>query len=1516
MALKEEDGQFASIWATAVDQYFTSTNINRYDQTIFTTPSSAESLMQELDAHHSQFTDFRAKRGTLFSILMQSMKPVELVGNMAAGAASGAAKGVSAAYDSIIELFSTLQEYTKRLEIYLQTKISGALRLKLAQILAALLEIYALSAKLIHDGRMKRIFMVIILGGDKKVAAAVTKLDKLMDNERGLAIALTLTGVGSIQSGVDDLKSANADTYLAMNDMRESMGNLTGAFNSLSKKIDSDENKQQDEKIRLALRPEPTVQEIYDGLEDILEGSCKWIHQEPAFIDWKNLVKPLLFLSGLPGSGKSYLSYHILQHLEGLYPQRVQDPSRISVAYFFCKDYNPNLRSFNTLLRTVAYQITKNDPVYAKHVAAICSFPDDIRSTRSLWKKLFSDFFRKIPVYIIIDGLDESFREEREDFLELLKDYELPANSGGRLKIQIMFVGRPELCEEFDSILEPFPLIEISAKKNTPDINDYIHFNIRKSKKLRKISTGLRQEILEKLSEYANGMFLYVNLMIKEIQSKDREDKIIETLKNLPKGLVGTLRHVLERFSEELDEYQIDDLNEMLAWVTCARRPLTLGELQTILKLKSADGLGMIDLESKLRRRYASFFVLMRDDGKTTEEFQAHLKRLSSTPDSEDEDSEAPIDPLGSHQNSEVIDDESEETDITSDPATTIVRMSHASLGDFFRSKDQQAVAVGVNINNAELMLAKSCLASLCDESKYLLEGAQTFNFYAATNFQTHLSNVEISTVKVEDKLLVFNYLKELFHGGAATKRWGADASLIRNNWLYTDQYIAVARKWLTDADVEKSLDSTDAAWVKEIGSGNSERLLKPLAMVFATEFLQDLTWEPTGPFLFIHGYLEKVHSSSEDGKLPVETALSSLAVDRFYVVAKWPQFEKKAIWHARLGKLLREGGYIDEAINSFEKAISLDDTLGLAFGGLGISHGLKRNYKEAINSVLKAQELLQDPKFWHSLVYHYRLLAEWSKELDDYDEAVNYYAKFVALDPWNYDIMYDYLDALATRSQYKEMTEFLLKLDGEILQPSGNPRLIEMLLWFADAPYFNKTIRTLARETKNFQQAESLYKRGIRAAKIRGKEGMPAALRHWLAFLYFREMNEEEKAVHLWNKVINDPEVATSTTEYYWIRLDAAEKLSMVYFNRALDNQASADNYVGLIEDLTKAKVITKPDNDPKYSLRNTTLVLGAWYRLKGREQDARACFKEHVALALDILTDDDEDNDIDGWYWLASVLIAAGEDKNANAALSVLQQWEPEESDDEKSTEGEETKGKKAEGKGEEANQLLQREAAENKSVNPTQDIAQNIATLHLDNPIALGLENSDGVRPPEDGVPKDEASPNALGSDPQLIDEAKSFEIVETTPHQDEKPISKELSGVDASDNTADGESPALPEIQDSESSPPLSDQPAPKMDGSTKTDNEASQPLCDGPCEKKSRLSVGFYFCRFCIDIGFCENCIKIVRAGEMPFNLCHPKHEHFYYCGGPDAPAKGTIKVAGEIVPLAEWLESVRKEWAD
>lgn len=93
-----------------------------------------------------------------------------------------------------------------------------------------------------------------------------------------------------------------------------------------------------------------------------------------------NRENPILWISGNPSSGKSFLCENIISYLLERYPQGVNHPSHTSVGYFFFKDNDRQTRSFHQALRDQAYQVYENDGVYAKYFDPHCQSSDDIKT--------------------------------------------------------------------------------------------------------------------------------------------------------------------------------------------------------------------------------------------------------------------------------------------------------------------------------------------------------------------------------------------------------------------------------------------------------------------------------------------------------------------------------------------------------------------------------------------------------------------------------------------------------------------------------------------------------------------------------------------------------------------------------------------------------------------------------------------------------------------------------------------------------------------------------------------------------------------------------------------------------------------------------------------------------------------------------------------------------------------------------------------------------------------------------
>ena len=151
----------------------------------------------------------------------------------------GSAKGVSEAYDSITELLSELEDFTGRLQEYTRAALDPKLMKKMVTILTTLLEIFARSEKLIKKGRVKQYISKTLLGGNEKIASAMTRLKSLIDTENKLVGSLVYSTVLKTNETVDRSEKAMERNEKTL---RGVTGSLNGEYNILRQLI-SDSSK-------------------------------------------------------------------------------------------------------------------------------------------------------------------------------------------------------------------------------------------------------------------------------------------------------------------------------------------------------------------------------------------------------------------------------------------------------------------------------------------------------------------------------------------------------------------------------------------------------------------------------------------------------------------------------------------------------------------------------------------------------------------------------------------------------------------------------------------------------------------------------------------------------------------------------------------------------------------------------------------------------------------------------------------------------------------------------------------------------------------------------------------------------------------------------------------------------------------------------------------------------------------------------------------------------------------------
>ena len=171
----------------------------------------------------------------------------------------------------------------------------------------------------------------------------------------------------------------------------------------------------------------------------------------------------------------------------------------------------------------------------------------------------------------------------------------------------------------------------------------------------------------------------------------------------------------------------------------------------------------------------------------------------------------------------EGLDDVENETNFDSNPSTTTLSFAHASISDFFRdpkqgtvtATDEEYPAVGFNVQEAHLSIAKTCLDLVVDYRSLLnrMKEAVSLWSYAANYWYEHLTEVHRGNLDDEVKMSI----------GISIGRM-MEEDLLLPNWVgrrgYSFFTVEVAKSllsWVTDDNILERLPQNSCALIRSV---------------------------------------------------------------------------------------------------------------------------------------------------------------------------------------------------------------------------------------------------------------------------------------------------------------------------------------------------------------------------------------------------------------------------------------------------------------------------------------------------------------------------------------------------------------------------------------------------------------------------------------------------------------------------------------------------------------------------
>ncbi|KAL4919568.1 hypothetical protein BDW62DRAFT_199593, partial [Aspergillus aurantiobrunneus] len=360
----------------------------------------------------------------------------------------------------------------------------------------------------------------------------------------------------------------------------------------------------------LVVDPETELRRIEATKGGLLDDSFRWVLGNAEFRKWRSdHQSQLLWVKGDPGKGKTMLMIGIINELL----QHDQSQPSQSVAYFLCQATDPRLNNATGILRSLIYMLVQQQPHLITYLQERYDTDPNLFEDRNTFYSLLAIFDKMVQsstratIFLLIDGLDEC----ELDLPKLLR-FITATKSTSTVQVKWVVSSRNrdniEQALEFDDRKNKLSL-ELNANHISDAVAAYIDHRVSRLTALQKRGILLEQ-VKKQLRQKSDGTFLWVSMVIQEMQKCQLLSEMIELLERAPRGLAPFYNHMLLQI-QCLERLKRESCMLVLSVVTLGYRPLHLHELRLLAGVPKQQH-GFDDLENIIA--LCGSFLTIRDN--------------------------------------------------------------------------------------------------------------------------------------------------------------------------------------------------------------------------------------------------------------------------------------------------------------------------------------------------------------------------------------------------------------------------------------------------------------------------------------------------------------------------------------------------------------------------------------------------------------------------------------------------------------------------------------------------------------------------------------------------------------------------------------------------------------------------------------------------------------------------------------------------------------------------------------
>lgn len=295
----------------------------------------------------------------------------------------------------------------------------------------------------------------------------------------------------------------------------------------------------------------------------------------------------------------------------------------------------------------------------------------------------------------------------------------------------------------------------------------------------------------------------------------------------------------------------------MFAFVACARRDLSLAELDAMLTMRRPLGARVVDLEIRLRGSFAILFTVSGEvapDHSLEDERVRRRLNLIGSASTEVNCTTQKTFPASNDDDGVAL----RKTTASMRMHRNYVSLSHTLIVEQIQKRAAQTGVISFTTDSMQATVLLRCLETLCgtngpfDEQTSRLSGS-----YAGLYLTEHVAAVQPGKVEPATRLRIAKLFIQLFREPSCLVRWIGFAEGYLTDDLSNTAFHESVVKWLLDEEVQAGVDAAEAQWIQQcdLAKDTFVTLFRDLALAVAHRWLTQVTGQTEDYLRFLQMY-------------------------------------------------------------------------------------------------------------------------------------------------------------------------------------------------------------------------------------------------------------------------------------------------------------------------------------------------------------------------------------------------------------------------------------------------------------------------------------------------------------------------------------------------------------------------------------------------------------------------------------------------------------------------------------